>query len=108
MRYLLALVCAGVLTAGAAQATTPRNGLYGVVSRGPITPVCVAEQPCSAPAPGRILQFWNGGRMGGHVVTKSDGSYRIALPAATYTVRLASGRIPDPETTRVRALRFRH
>ncbi len=108
MRYLLALASAGVLFAGAAQASTARTGLYGTVSRGPITPVCVAEQPCSGPAAGVTLQFWNGGRLAGHTATHDDGSYRIALPVALYTVKVTSGRDVNPTAVRVGSLRFRH
>jgi hypothetical protein len=109
MRYLLALACAGVLASGAAQASTLHSGLYGLVMRGPITPVCAAEQPCDGPAAGVTLQFWSAsGRLVGHTVTRSDGSYRIALPAARYTVKAKSGRSLEPDTARVRLLRFRH
>ena len=107
MRYLLALACAGVLFVGAAQATTSRSGLYGTVSRGPITPVCVAEQPCSGPAAGVTLQFWNGGRLVGRTTTHDDGSYRVALPVAQYTVKVTSGRDLEPSAARVGSLRFR-
>jgi hypothetical protein len=41
-------------------------------------------------------------------MTRSDGSYRIALPAALYAVRATSGRNLDPDTARVKPLRFRH
>jgi hypothetical protein len=114
MRYLVAVACAGVLVIGASQASTPssgptpRSGLYGTVSRGPTTPICVAEQPCSAPAAGVTLEFRSNGHVEGHAVTRKDGTYRIALPAALYTVRATSGRSLDPDTARVRALRFQH
>jgi len=109
MRYLLGVLCAGVLCATSAQASTPRSGLYGVVSRGPITPVCVAEQPCSGPAAGTILQFRSRtGRLVGHAVTRSDGSYRIALPVSFYAVEATSGRGLRPTNVRVKPSRFRH
>ena len=108
MRYLLAVVCAGVLVVGAAQASAPRSGLYGTVSRGPITPVCVAEQPCSGPAAGVTLEFRSGnGHLVGRIVTRTDGSYRIALPAGLYAVRATTGRSLDPDGARVKLLRFR-
>ena len=111
MRYLLAAACAGVLATGAVQASTPRSGLYGTVSRGPgfITPICAAEQQCAGPARRITLQFRSsGGRLVGHTVTRSDGSYRIALPAALYAVKVTSGRSLDPDVARVRPFRFRH
>ena len=38
-----------------AQATLSRGSFAGLVKRGPITPVCVAEQPCDEPAKGVTL-----------------------------------------------------
>jgi hypothetical protein len=38
----------------------------------------------------------------------SDGSYRIALPGGTYTVRALSARPLDPGTAWVRRGHFRH
>ena len=107
MRSALVLLCACV-AATAAQASTVPNGLYGKVTRGPITPVCVAEQPCSEPAAGAVLQFWGGGRLVGRTVTHADGTYRIALPAGAYSVTAVSRRKLDPATTVVRPNRFRH
>ena len=105
MRAFLVVACACVVVA-VAQASPPRNGLYGTVTRGPVTPMCVAEQPCSEPAAGVVLQFWVGGRLAGRAVSRADGRYRIALPVGVYTIRAASGRL-DPVKAAVRALRFR-
>jgi hypothetical protein len=102
---LLGLV---LLAGGGAQATTVTSGLYGGVTRGPITPVCVAEQPCTAPAGGAVLVFSRQGRESGRVRVHSDGSYRIALPGGTYTVRALSARPLDPGTAWVRRGHFRH
>ena len=80
----LALVLAGA--AGARITTTP-SGLRGLVTRGPITPVCVAEQPCSEPAPHVTLLFSRNGPVVGRAVTNSEGRYRVRLPAGLYSVR---------------------
>jgi hypothetical protein len=70
--------------------------------------MCVAEQPCSEPVPGAVLQFRRGGVLVGHTVTRADGGYRVALPAGTYSVKVTSLRTPDPATAVVRPSRFRH
>jgi len=49
MRTLVAAaLAAGLVVAASASATG--SGLYGVVLRGPIQPVCVVGEPCEAPA----------------------------------------------------------
>ena len=48
----------------------PGSGLYGVVVRGPITPVCTTETPCEAPAVGVKLFFARNGAVR-TVVTRS-------------------------------------
>jgi hypothetical protein len=66
------------------------SGLYGIVMRGPVTPVCVAEQPCSKPAAGVKLTFTRGG-VAKAVVTNQLGRYRLALAPGTYAVRTGAG-----------------
>jgi hypothetical protein len=65
------------------------SGLYGVVMRGPIVPVCSTETPCDAPAAGVRLFFARNGSVKS-VVTSSLGRYRIVLVPGTYTVRTGS------------------
>ena len=100
---LLALVTGGA----SVQATTVSSGLYGVVTRGPITPVCAAEVPCTAPAAGAVLVFSRNGTDVARVTAAGDGSYRVHLPAAAYAVRTGHRRL-EPTTTRVYASRMRH
>ena len=109
MRVLLTMivVCA---TAGSAGASTNQSGLWGEVRRGPIVPVCVAEQPCDAPAKNVTLLFSRSGHVVGRATTNEQGRYRLHLAAGTYSVRLsqkpAVGRSLDPLQARVRAGRF--
>jgi hypothetical protein len=109
MRVLLTVlvVCAA---AGSAGASTNPSGLWGEVRRGPIVPVCVAEQPCDAPAKGVTLGFVRSGVVVRRATTNDLGRYRVRLPAGTYSVRLsqkpAIGRNLDPVQARVRAGRF--
>jgi len=107
---LVALLAGGalsLLTLDAGGAPKP-SGLYGQVRRGPITPVCTAEQPCDAPAPGVTLVFSRAGRELGRTVTREDGTYRIRLVPGVYGVSraLKTTRPVEPQTARVRLGRF--
>lgn len=68
-----------------AGATT--GGLRGVVTRGPITPVCHEGTPCSAPAKRATLVFVRNG-VSHSVTTDGHGRYLIRLAAGTWTVRI--------------------
>lgn len=81
-------ILALVLTTGA-QATTARGTLTGLVSRGPVTPVCAFEQPCSEPAPNVTLVFVRSGTAIVRTVTNAEGRYRVRLPAGAYGVHRA-------------------
>jgi hypothetical protein len=103
-----ALMLAVGTGAGVSSTTVVRSGLHGVVTRGPVTPVCTAEEPCSEPAAGAVLVF---SRRGGDVArshVQPDGTYRITLPAGIYAVRVASSRPLEPQAARVIAGRYRH
>jgi hypothetical protein len=88
MRKLVLLVSVFVLPAAPAAGVSG-SGLYGVVMRGPITPVCVAGRPCSKPAPGVAFTFWRGGTVSARVVTDLHGRYRVGLRPGSYSVRTA-------------------
>jgi hypothetical protein len=106
MRRALVLGALTLLLAGAGQATTRGSGLYGTVTRGPITPVCVVGQPCDGPAAGVTLKFVRNGDVVGKVRTRSDGKYRIRLAPGSYSVR--GGRSLEPTHVTVPRGRFRH
>jgi hypothetical protein len=109
---VLAVVAAlvAVSTAGAA---TSSSGLRGLVTRGPIAPVCAVEQPCDEPAKKVTLVFVRNGRVARRVTTNEQGRYRVALAPGLYAVRLAAsrtqriGRGLEPTRARVVANRFR-
>jgi hypothetical protein len=67
------------------------SGLFGHVTRGPLTPVCVVGVPCSGPAPGITLQFMRRGTVAGRTVTDANGRYRISLAPGVYAVRALRG-----------------
>lgn len=92
-----------VSSAGARTA----SGLRGVVTRGPVSPVCVAEQPCYVPVKGRTLVFSRGGREVARTRTRRGGVYRVALRAGTYRVTVLSGRLVEPQSVWVAHGRFR-
>jgi hypothetical protein len=100
-----------VIVAGAgAQTSVVSSGLQGVVMRGPIAPMCVAEAPCTEPAKNVTLLFSRNGRIVGRAVTDSAGRYRLRLPAGAYAVRrpppLGIGKGIEPNHARVYARRF--
>jgi hypothetical protein len=103
----LTLVVAGLAGASTAAALSavPHSGLFGVVMRGPITPVCRIGVPCDAPAAKIILTFRRPGLVR---TTRTDeqGRYRIVLPAGVYLVRTSArpfGRVPRPANVHVRS-----
>ena len=107
MRIALVIGAVFVL-GGAAQGSTIKSGLYGKVTHGPITPVCIAEQPCSAPMAGAMIVFSRSGRDVARTRTAPNGTYRMALTPGKYSVRVLQARPVDPATTVVPRGRFRH
>jgi hypothetical protein len=98
---LAAALAAALVAVSAAGTTNVQSGLFGIVTRGPITPICVADEPCTAPAAGVVLVFTRGGADVAHATTRSNGTYRANLAPAVYAVR-ASGRRLEPMSVRVR------
>ncbi len=92
-----------------AQAVAP-SGLRGLVTRSPITPVCMQGVPCSAPATNTPLVFF---RLGKRVRTRTDGTgrYRVSLVPGWWKVSTAAvqriGSGISPHSVRVFAGRFR-
>ena len=65
------------------------GGLHGTVTRGPMQPVCMVGQSCTAPAPGVVLVFSRLGRDVARVRTGAGGIYRVVLAPGVYAARLA-------------------
>jgi hypothetical protein len=114
-RLGLVLVSALLLLPAASSGTTG-SGLYGVVTKGPITPVCRVGVPCDAPAKVTLVFTREGSSGGGTQVTfaivRSDknGRYRIALDPGFYnvrsTVKIGLTKLPKPHSVQVRAGRW--
>ena len=105
MRHLFALLIVAVtIFAGAASGSTG-SGLRGLVTRGPIMPVCMVDQPCDEPAANVRLVFLRNGVVVSRVRTNATGRYRVALAPGRYAVRLPGkpvlGRVVKPQTARV-------
>jgi hypothetical protein len=105
----LAVALALFLVSGA-QATPVASGLHGIVMRGPVVPVCVAEQPCSAPAKNITLLFSRNGQVVARSKTDLAGRYHLRLRPGTYAVGLTVmpriGRGLEPDQVRVRLGRY--
>jgi hypothetical protein len=102
--FLLLLIAAVTVSAGAASGATG-SGLHGLVTRGPIMPVCMVDQPCDEPAANVQLVFLRNGVVVSRVRTSATGRYRLALAPGRYAARLpgkpAIGRNMKPQTVRV-------
>jgi hypothetical protein len=97
---IVAALAAGSAFAAVSHGATS-GGLFGVVTRGPVSPVCIAGRPCSEPAPGVVLVFSRGGTDVARVTTRRNGTYRLQLAAGSYAVR-SSVRRTTPTSVRVK------
>ena len=106
---LVGPIAAAVLAAPAATASLPQSGLYGVVRKGPITPVCRIGQPCDAPAQVTLV-FSRAGRDVSRTRSGADGRYRVVLTPGYYAVRtverIGVARNIRPRNVHVRAGHF--
>jgi hypothetical protein len=89
MRRALLIASAALVAAVPAAAGTTSTGLRGLVTRGPVTPVCQVDKPCYAPAKGITIVFTRN-RASKSAITGVDGRYSIALAPGTYAVRIPS------------------
>ena len=110
MRFTALSACLAFVIAGSAHAALGPSGLKGVVTRGPIVPVCTAEGPCDGPAGHVTLLFSRADHVAGRALTDALGRYRLRLPAGLYSVRRAVSagidRKLEPNRVRVYAGRF--
>jgi len=103
---LAAATTLAVVLPAHATSRSATSGLRGLVKRSPTQPVCRAETPCSAPAPGVVITFVRRG-VSHSVKTDARGRYRIALGAGRYAVRIPRARFGyAPHVATVAAGRF--
>jgi hypothetical protein len=76
--------------------------LKGIVTIGPVTPVCRVGVPCDRPAAHVVLTFNSGGRAV-RTTTSASGTYVVKLVPGSYTVRSSAGMRIAPERLTVRA-----
>jgi hypothetical protein len=106
---LLALVVAGLASA-TPSATPAPSGLYGLVKRGPVTPVCQVGVPCDEPAANATFLLIRKGKST-RVRTDARGHYRVRLAPGRYiiarpswgpgSIKPASARVPPGRFARV-------
>jgi hypothetical protein len=111
---LLASLVAALTVAAVAQArlTAPAkpSGLYGLVMRGPVTPVCQVGIPCDEPAANTTFLLIRPGKTT-RVRTNATGHYRVRLVPGRYvitrtnwgpgSIKPASARVPAGRFARV-------
>lgn len=76
---------------GGVAAATPRTGLHGHVTIGPLQPVCSVTQPCDGPARSVTLRFARDGVVVKSARTDASGAYRVLLRYGAYTVTASAG-----------------
>ncbi|HXE92181.1 MAG TPA: hypothetical protein VN544_00040 [Gaiellaceae bacterium] len=110
MKKLGLVVTVALFLAPGAGAVAVQSGLHGIVTRGPIAPMCVAEQPCSAPAKNITLLFSRNGQVVARSKTDLAGRYHLRLRPGAYGVALTStpkaGRGLEPDHVRIRTGRY--
>lgn len=79
-----------------------RTGIEGIVVRGPIIPVCVAEAPCDAPAPGVTVRAMQSANVVASTTTDRKGRFTLLVTPGDYTV-IALGRATKPQQIHVSA-----
>jgi hypothetical protein len=101
-----ALALAG-LAQGAPRPPLNASGLYGLVMRGPVTPVCQVGIPCDQPAANVTFLLVRSGKST-RVHTNATGHYRVRLAPGRYFIARTNwgpGSI-KPESARVPYGRF--
>lgn len=107
-RALLLLVVFAVAIPSASASIPARTGLYGLVTRGPIMPVCRIDEPCDEPASRVTIVFSRRGTST-RTTTGDDGRYRVRLKPGVYAVRTSRtglGSYVEPQAARVPRTRF--
>ncbi len=82
------LIASSLFWLAPASAQQSGTGLYGTVTKGPTSPVCLAERPCSAPVANAIVEALRGHTIVAHGKTSDKGRYRLRLSPGHYAIRV--------------------
>jgi hypothetical protein len=86
MRIVLtAVVAATAACASAATSPSATTGLTGVVTRGPVTPVCRIDVPCDAPF-SATFSVERSGRRVTQFESDAAGQFTVVLAPGVYTI----------------------
>jgi hypothetical protein len=91
---LALLLLAGCGGESARERSNDPANLSGVVMIGPTPGPCMANSPCSRPAPDADLEFVRSGQAAVRVATDEDGGYEVRLEPGTYQVRAVDYPLP--------------
>jgi hypothetical protein len=83
------IALAVLLLAGCSVGADERATVTGIVRIGPVPGPCVADQPCSRPAPGAELVF-SGSADRVSVTSDTSGRYEVTLEPGRYRIRAAA------------------
>jgi hypothetical protein len=88
----LVISCSTVLAGGSSDTRAGSGLLWGIVTRGPVSPVERLGVPSSVPAAGvTVVVSSPDGKTAGTAVTDDEGNYRIGLPPGTFIVNIHRG-----------------
>jgi len=90
LRLAVLAVVALLLPAAGGAGVRVATGLYGVVRKGPVTPVCREGVPCNKPVADVVLTFVGQSGSQWRATSKANGNYRLALQPGTYRVRVGT------------------
>jgi hypothetical protein len=79
------LVVGGMSTGCASTGPSPATGLTGLVTRGPVTPVCRVDVPCDAPF-SATFSVERAGRRVAQFQSDASGQFTVLLEPGGYTV----------------------
>jgi hypothetical protein len=84
---LLALACDSCGSGGAHQGSSDSTGITGTVRVGPIRPLCLVDEPCTAPFSSNF-EVRQGSQVVARFTSDSAGRFLVYLPPGKYTVGL--------------------
>jgi len=99
----LALLLAAPAAAAGGQGGRKTGVLRGIVTRGPVAPLCTPALACREPARDVTLVFLRDERAVARTTTGAGGVYRVVLAAGRYRIRVPGAWRWAPTRALVRA-----